>query len=304
MGGTEVLPAVAGQCAASGVACVSTALPWQVHRDRVGVTPWAFHLCWGIDDIGAVFAALWMRVAPDAVVGCLWNDGPQGAALRDPRNGFLPEDSTVTMLDPGGYPEHTAEFAEFATYFAERRVEVITSAAVTTDLARFLSSPATRGYRPALVTCSRWLAYPFGMDHPALRDVATAVAWTPRHPYMSSVDAESGEYLAQVYERETGRQWLPLLGLGHAVLETAIHALTRAASASPESVAETLATIRLSTIAGVVDFARGPFPGVSLIPLAAGQWHFDPTRRPRLNIVDPRGVPGLDTESELVLRAR
>ena len=79
LGGTATVPAVARACAEFGVPCLSTTLPWQVLGARRGLS---FHACWGLDDIAAAFASAWARVPGLAAVGCLWNAGAQGAALR------------------------------------------------------------------------------------------------------------------------------------------------------------------------------------------------------------------------------
>ncbi|WP_346130599.1 hypothetical protein [Lentzea roselyniae] len=108
LGGTHTLPAVAAACEEFGVPGVSTTLPWQVYQACRGVAEpaWSFHFCWGLDDIAGAFADMWDGVAEHATVGCLWNNGVQGTALRDPANGFGPTAATgsstpaVTRNDP------------------------------------------------------------------------------------------------------------------------------------------------------------------------------------------------------------
>src|SRR5437899_6407566 len=81
LGGTATVPSVARACAELDVPYVSTTLPWQVLGARQGR---GLHVCWGLDDIAAAFASAWRRVPGIEAVGCLWNSGPQGAALRSP----------------------------------------------------------------------------------------------------------------------------------------------------------------------------------------------------------------------------
>lgn len=299
LGGTTVLPAVAAACAEVGLPCLTTALPWQVHQ--VCCPPETFHFCWGLDDIAATFADLWARVPGADPVGLLWNNGPQGAALRDPELGFLPvARQSRPLVDPGGYPEPTEDHAATVEVFRAAGVRIVSSAATTADLAAFSAAAGDLGLR--LVTCSRWLAYPFGVDHPALDRVATVVAWSPRHRHESTVDGCGAAQLAADYQRDTGRPWLPLLGLAHALLEIATHALVTAENPdSRASVRESLSRTDLGTIAGRLDFTGGPVPGIATLPLAGGQWR-QRDGRPELRIVSAERAAGVTVDGDLLLR--
>ncbi|MFB9903610.1 ABC transporter substrate-binding protein [Allokutzneria oryzae] len=300
LGGTSVLPTVAETCELLRTPCVSTALPWQVYRyGRDRTFDWTYHFCWGLDDIARTFADLWRHAGES--VGLLWNDGPQGRALRDPRFGFLPV-RTHTLVDPGAYRESESDFAHQVEALRLADVDVVSSAATTGDLVRFCERAEREGLRPNLITCSRWLAYPFGMDHPALNGVATVVAWTPRHRYVSSVDGVTAARLGEDYQRDTGRQWLPLLGLAHALLEVAVHALRAARSPERAAVAEALAKTTVDTIAGRLDWTSGPVPAVARVPLAGGQWRM--RERPELRVVANDQVPAAVCDGDLVVGVR
>ncbi|MEU4746363.1 ABC transporter substrate-binding protein, partial [Actinosynnema sp. NPDC023658] len=251
LGGTETLPAVARACTEREVPCVSTTLPWQVFagevfddRHRPG---WAFHFSWGVDDIAEVFADLWEHLGAARAVGCLWNDGTQGIALR---RWFRPvARARGHALVDLSYRERGGELPDLG------EKEVVTSAATAADLAA-----AVRRVRPRLVTCSRWLTYPFSVAaHDRLNHVATIVYWTPEHR------DGAGREPATAYEATTGTPWLQPLGVAHAAPEVACHAVT--ASDSRAGTAGVLARLRLGTAAGTLDWAGGPVPGVARIPL-------------------------------------
>jgi branched-chain amino acid transport system substrate-binding protein len=105
--------------------------------------------------------------------------------------------------------------------------------------------------------------------------------------------------LARAYQRATGASWLQPLGLAHALLETAHHALTVAADPTDRaSVAQALAGTTLDTIAGTLDWTRGPIPNIALLPLVGGQWHPGP-RGPRLAIVSNAAHPGVPVTGDL-----
>lgn len=306
LGGTATLPAVAGTCEQLGVPCVSTVLPWQVYlRQHPAPAPgWAFHFGWGLDDIAAVFAELWHLAAGACVAGCLWNDGVPGTALRDPACGFVPAATAPghQLLDLGAYAEPATDLGPHVAALRAGRADVVTSAATAGDLALFLRHAAGQGLIPRLVTCSRWLSYPFDVNRYGLDRVATAVSWTPRHQHCSSVDGTTAAELAEAYQQATGRPWLPPLGLAHALFEVALGALATAGDPTDgPAVAAALRTMRLPTMAGVLDWTAGPAPAVATIPLAGGQWRTG--NPPRLVVVTSTRVPALAPDGELVLTA-
>ncbi|MFE0046853.1 ABC transporter substrate-binding protein [Streptomyces albireticuli] len=338
MAGTQVLPAVADACQDLGVPCLSTTFPWQAYvltqgGGRGRAPGWTYHFAWGLDDIADVFADMWERAGAARTVGCLWNDGRQGRLLRHPRHGFAPAATARghTLVDPGGYAEPCGEgFAEHVRRFQDAGADIVTSAATGADLTLFLRRAHEAGLRPRLVTCSRWLAYPpdtrraatapqavppgppscrwasSGPSAPAgpTAQVATLVYWTPRHPYRSSLDGSSAARLADAYRSATGRPWLQPLGLAHALLEVAAHALGTAADPTDRrAVAEALGRTKLSTVAGDLDFTTGPAPGIALLPLAGGQWQ--PTGRGhRLAVVSNNRLPQVPLDGDLVLGGR
>ncbi|MEV7083297.1 ABC transporter substrate-binding protein [Streptomyces sp. NPDC093516] len=314
MAGTRVLPAVTDACEEAGVPCVSTTFPWQAYLHARAAGPghrfrWTYHFAWGLDDIAAVFADLWERVGGRGGVGCLWNDDLQGALLRHQRHGFAPVTSARghTLVDLGAYREPAPGFAAQVARLREHGADLVTSAATATDLALFHREARAAGVRPRLITCSRWLTYPHTHTTPApgvhgeLGDarVATLVYWSPDHPYRSGLDGTSCAELARAYERDTGAPWLQPLGLAHALLETAHHALTAADDPTDRAcVARTLAGTTLDTVAGTLDWTRGPAPNIALLPLVGGQWQ--PTARgPRLAVVGNRAHPGVPLTGEL-----
>ncbi|WP_437023119.1 ABC transporter substrate-binding protein [Streptomyces sp. enrichment culture] len=314
MAGTRVLPAVADACEEAGVPCLSTTFPWQAYVHARGADPahrfrWTYHFAWGLDDIAAVFASLWEGVGGRSTVGCLWNDDLQGTLLRHERYGFAPVTAARghTLVDLGPYREPAGDLRAQVDRMREHGTEVITSAATAADLALFHRQARQAGLRPRLITCSRWLTYPHTHTTPApevhaeLADarVATLVYWSPDHPYRSSLDGTTCAGLADAYRRDTGESWLQPLGLAHALVETAHHALSGADDpADRASVAETLAATRLDTIAGTLDWTRGPTPNIALLRLSGGQWHPGP-RGPRLAVVTNAGNPGVPLTGDL-----
>ncbi|SPE63045.1 hypothetical protein SNS2_4645 [Streptomyces netropsis] len=312
MAGTRVLPAVADACAELGVPCVSTTFPWQAYVfGRGGDTerpfPWTYHFAWGLDDIATVFAEMWERVGDRRTVGCLWNDDVQGEFLRDPVHGFAPVAAARghRLIDPGGYREPATTFAGHIRRFVDAGVEIVTSAATVEDLTLFHRQAGQAGLRPRLVTCSRWLAYPRDRAQAealAGTDIATLVYWTPRHPFSSSLDATGAAELADAYQRETGRPWLQPLGLAHALVEVAVHALATADDPTDRhAVAAAVGRTRLPTVAGLIDFTAGPTPNIALLPLIGGQWQPGRDHPHELALVTNTRFPSIALDAELTV---
>ncbi|MBZ4319254.1 ABC transporter substrate-binding protein [Streptomyces sp. SCA2-4] len=312
LAGTRVLPAVADACETAGVPCVSSTFPWQVYYYGRGADDgapfrWTYHFCWGLDTIAEVFADLWEAAGgPGRTVGCLWNDGPQGAWSRHERHGFAPAARARghRLVDPGGYPEPATDLSRHVAACAEAGADLVTSAATGRDLALFRRQAAAHGVRPRLITCSRWLAYPPSVtssgERPPQAGVATLVYWTPAHPYRSSLDGTTAAELAAAYEQTTGRQWLQPLGLAHALFEVAAHALRTATDPTDrQAIAAALAATRLETVAGTLDWSTGPVPNVATVALAGGQWQPGTRHDYELAVVTNRQVPDLPVTADL-----
>jgi len=313
LAGTEVLPAVADACEGLGVPCLSSTFPWQVYYYGRGADDdrpfdWTYHFCWGLDDIAETFADLWDRVdGSSQTVGCLWNDGPQGSWSRHPQRGFAPAARARghRLVDPRPYREPAVGLGAQVRAFRDAEADVVTSAATGQDLALFRAQAAEDGWRPRLITCSRWLAYPpsvtRGGVRPAQADVATLAYWTPGHPYASSLDGTTAAELAESYEQATGRQWLQPLGLAYALFEVAAHALRTAGDpADRRAVAAALGGTRLRTMAGLLDWTAGPVPNVSTVPLAGAQWQQGTRHDYELTVVTHGQVDGLAVGGDLV----
>lgn len=312
LAGTQVLPVVADTCEDLGVVCVSSTFPWQVYYYGRGADddrPFdrTFHFCWGLDDIAGVFTELW-ECAGGGAVGCLWNDGAQGNWSRHGRYGFAPAARARghRLVDPPGYREPAADLGEHLRTFLDDGVDIVTSAATARDLALFRATATRSGWRPRLITCSRWLAYPPGPGGPegppAQANVGTLVYWSPGHPYRSSLDGRTAGELAETYEQRTGRQWLQPLGLAYALFEVAVHALNTAADpTAPASIAAALRCTEVETMAGRLDWTSGPVPNIATVPLAGGQWQPSARHGYELAVLTPGGVDGLRPTADLIL---
>ncbi|MFE9617698.1 ABC transporter substrate-binding protein [Streptomyces sp. NPDC006384] len=207
----------------------------------------------------------------------------------------------------GPYREPADGFQAQVERMREHGAGIVTSAATAADLALFHQQARRAGLRPRLITCSRWLTYPHTHTtaapdiHAELADarVATLVYWSPNHPYRSSLDGTTCADLAHAYQRDTGESWLQPLGLAHALVETAHHALGTADDPTDRgAIARAIAGTALPTIVGTLDWKKGPTPNIALLRLAGGQWHTGP-KGPRLAVVTNTQAPDVPVTGEL-----
>jgi branched-chain amino acid transport system substrate-binding protein len=92
-------------------------------------------------------------------------------------------------------------------------------------------------------------------------------------PYTSSLTGESAKDLADAFQSATGKQWLQTLGSTYSLFEVAQLALTTVSDPHDhEEVAAKLRTMSYAGMSGQLAFAKGPVPGVAIMPPVGVQW--------------------------------
>ena len=72
---------------------------------------------------------------------------------------------------------------------------------------------------------------------------------------------------------ETGRPWTQPIGFKHALFEVVRDVVSRAEDLEDTSaIMSAVASTKLNTIVGEVDWSKGPVKNVTKTPLVAGQW--------------------------------
>jgi len=118
--GATVNP-VSDQCEKNGVPCITTDAPWQSWFFGRGGKPekgfdWTYHFFWGLEDLIAVFTAMWGSIPTNKVVGALWPIIPRTSSpskkptskfspgcfrrRRSPRSGSKPENKASSQKSP------------------------------------------------------------------------------------------------------------------------------------------------------------------------------------------------------------
>ena len=281
-GTSDTVNAVSDQCEAAGLPCVATAAPWQSWFYGRGGRPqapfaWTYLFSWGLEDTQAVYADMWDQVATNRAAGALWSNDTDGLAWGNPDTGLPPAVAQrgYTIVDPGNYVGGNQDFSAQIAAFRAASAEVLLGVADPADFATFWRQATQQGYQPVIATIGKGIQFPAAVEAlgAAAVNLATEVAWSPSHPFRSSLTGQSAADLAAEYTAATGRQWSQPLGFAHALFEVAAAAFgTVAAADDRRGIADAIAGMRLDTVAGSLDFTSGPVRGVAKTPLVGGQW--------------------------------
>jgi len=279
----ETTNPVSDQCEANGVPCISTKAPWQPWYFRNPNVPatgytWTYHYFWGLEDVIAVFTAMWNSLETNKVVGAMWPSDGDGVAWSNAERGFPPAlaAGSFTLIDPGRYQNLTDDFSAQINAFKSANVEIVTGVMIPPDLVTFMSQSSQQGFRPKMVTVAKAALFPSSVEAIGgnLGDgLTTEIWWTPSHPFSSSLTSATAADLAAAYTKETGQPWMQPLGFIHSLFEVATDVLQRAGNIEDKaSIRDAIKATRLNTIVGPVDWSSGPTPNVTKTPLVGGQW--------------------------------
>jgi len=278
---------VADACEANGVPCVSSVAPWQSYfigrGGTVGATraastdfKWTYHFFWGLEDLEAVYLAEWADIPTNKVVGGLWPNDSDGDAFANAKTGIpaAVEPKGYKVVDPGRYPDGTTDFSAQISDFKAHDCQIFTGVPVPPDFTTFWKQAAQQGYKPKIANVAKALLFPASVN--ALGDLgqnlSTECWWSPSHPFTSSLTGQTTAQVCTQFESSTKQQWTQPIGFAHALFEVANAALTASKSLAAADIATALSTLKVSTIAGPLDWTSGPVPNVTKTPLTGAQW--------------------------------
>jgi branched-chain amino acid transport system substrate-binding protein len=303
--GAETATPVSDQCEASGMPCLSTGTPWQPwFYGRAGRPDapfrWTYSFFWGLDQVETVYADMWDQVRTNKVCAGLWPDDSDGRAWGDPTGGIPAAEGRhgYDFLDAGPYPAGTQNFARLIDAFRAGRSDVLVGVPATADFTAFWRQATQRGFRPKIATIGKALLFPSGVEALGRLGVnlGTEVWWSPQHPFTSSLTGQTAQQLADAYTVATGRQWIQPLGFAHALFEVAARAFATVPTIDDRTaLATALRQMKIDTVAGPLDWTRGPVPNVATTPLVGGQWRTGISSPFELAVVSNRQFPGIPT---------
>ncbi|NTF45158.1 ABC transporter substrate-binding protein [Rhizobium rhizogenes] len=279
----ETINPVADACEAAGVPCLSTVMPWEAWYFGRGAKPgapspfkWTYHFGFGVGEFLKTYISQWNLIETNKKVGVMYPNDADGNAIRANLAPALAK-AGFTIVDPGAYETGTTDFSSQIALFRQEGVEIFNSFPIPPDFAAFWRQAAQQGLTQQIKICQVAKTGLFPSDIEALGDlgmnIASAAYWHKAFPYKSSLTGVSGNELADGYEAASGKQWTQQLGASLSLLDAGFDALKAASDAkSKEAVAKAMSTLKITTIAGKVDFTSGPVANVSPGPIIGTQW--------------------------------
>ena len=308
----ETVNPVSTQCEIEEIPCISTNCPWQPYfigrqADPAGGPPawkpfnYTFHYFWGLEDIIAVFTAMWNQLDTNKQVGGLFPNDADGNAWGDAVNGVPPAFKTAgyTTTDPGRYQDLTDDFSAQITAFKNAKAEIVTGVVLPPDFTTFWNQATQQGFKPKAVTVGKAILFPESVEvlGKAGHNLSSEVWWTPSHPFKSSLTGQSCGDLAKAFEAAAKRQWTQPIGFVHSLFEVAADVIERAADPKdPQALLASIAATNLNTIVGPVKWDGANLPpfaakNVAKTPLVGGQWRLKDDGKFELVIVDNSHAP-------------
>jgi branched-chain amino acid transport system substrate-binding protein len=279
----ETINPVADACEAAGVPCLSTVMPWEAWYFGRGAKPgapspfkWTYHFGFGVEEFHKTYVSQWALLETNKKVGVLYPNDADGNAIRAHLAPALAKDG-FTIIDAGPYEDGTTDYSAQIALFKKEKCEIFNTFPIPPDFAAFWRQAAQQGYTKMVKICqvAKTGLFPDGVE--ALGglgfNLATAAYWHKAFPYKSSLTGVSGDDLADGYEKASGKQWTQQLGATLALFDAG--AATLSASSNPAdkaAVAKAMSTLKTVTIAGPIDFNKGPVPNVSPGPIIGTQW--------------------------------
>ncbi len=302
---------VADQAELNQVPCISDDAPWQAYFMGRGGKPdkgfdWTYHFFWGAEDLVAVYTDLWQQLPTNKVIGALFPDDPEGNTFSAV---FAPvlKKLAFTVVDTGRCQSDTNEYSAQISAFKKAKAEILTGVLPPPAFTTFWSQAAQQGFKPKIVTMAKALLFPSSVN--ALGDrglnLSTEVWWSPAHPFKSGLTGQSAAELCAAYEAATGRQWLPPLGIKHALFEVVIDVLKRTKNIdSKDSIMEAIRSTDYHSIMGPVNWTKSPYgnpvKNVCKTPLVGGQW-VKGTKFPYQQVVvSNKEAPEIPTQAKLL----
>jgi len=298
----------ADQAEAASVPCITTDTPWEAwffgrHGDPANPFEWTYHFFWGLDQIAAVYTGMWKQAQTNRVIGSLWSNDPDGAAIRKGVSASVAATGGFKLLDAGLFAPGTTDFTAQISQFKQAGVEIVTGLFIPPDFATFWTQVAQQNFHPKIVTVAKALLFPATAK--ALGDrgygLTNELWWSPFHPFKSGLTGQSATELCEAYSQATHDQWVPPLGFKHALFEVCLDVLKRAKALKAEAIRDAIRETNYQSIAGRVSWKDGPTANISQTPLVGGQWVAGGPFGITENVVYNREAPEIPLNAKLGL---
>lgn len=283
-GGSDTGTPAADQAEALGVPSFTTDVIWQAWFNGRGAPEegfkWTYHAFWGVDDMIAMYFAMWSNVPNNKTYGALWPNDADGNTYRKMYPPVL-EKNGWKLIDPGAFNDGNEDYSSIIDAFKSGGVEVCAGLMTPADFTNFWKQCKQQNWSPKICSVGKALNFPeaatsLGQDAYGLTG---PFYWHPAFPYKSSITGETAAELAADYEAKTGNQWTQALN-HYIMFEVFVDTFKRTTDPDdPESILAALSTTKLDTIQGPLDFtapvAAGtvhPIKNACRVPIIGGQW--------------------------------
>ena len=314
----ETTNPVATVAESEGIPCLSTVAPWQpwfIGQQGNPADPgtwrpfdFAFHYFWGLEDVIAVFAAMWDQLDTNKQVGGLFPNDADGNAWGDPVNGFPAPmaERGYAITDPGRYQNLTDDFTAQINAFKAANAEIVTGVVIPPDFTTFWNQAKQQGFAPKAASIGKAILFPQSLEALGAsgHNLSSEVWWSPNHPFSSSLTGQSSAELAAAFTAATGRPWTQPIGFVHSLFEMVADTMGRVEDAADaEAVAAAIAATQLDTVVGRIGFDGAGLPpfaaaNVAKTPLVGGQWRLTDDGWD-LVIVDNSTAPAIPVGGEM-----
>ncbi|MEM4576446.1 MAG: ABC transporter substrate-binding protein [Candidatus Nezhaarchaeales archaeon] len=248
---------ISAQCERYGVPCIvsqTIIVSWLMG----GPYTWSYCIGLAEPDYAVLFFDLFdtIKDKTNKVVALINSDDPDGRATAAAWKAQA-EKRGYTIVDLGLIPYGTKDFSTYVEACKKAGADILTGNMIPTDFASFWRQCNEMSYKPKLVAMARSLLFPSwvaALGGDLGNGLVGYIWWTPYHPYESSLTGQTPQDLCQAWETYSGKQWTPVLGMTHAVLEVAVKAIEKAGSLDKAKIRDALANIDLNTIVGRVNF--------------------------------------------------
>ena len=282
----ETVNAVSSQAESLGTPLICSNIPWESwylnlfpkgnpeHATEKAKYVVMYFL--GAEHLIKCFIPMWDRIHAqlhtNKVVAAAFPNDSDGNAFRAV---FPPiaEAAGYKMVLSAPYPDGTTDYSSMISQFKSAKADFFTNVPLPPDFATMWKQSAQQGFKPKLATVAKVLLFP--PDAYALGDlvnnVATDAWWAPSLPWTSSFTGETCQQLANEYESTHG-QWNSNIS-NYTLFEIAHAAFTSVNNPHDKNeVAAAIHKVNIKALAGPLNFAGGPAPGVAITPPVGIQW--------------------------------
>jgi branched-chain amino acid transport system substrate-binding protein len=301
-----VIP-VSDQCELAGVPCVTSDDPWQIwffgrKGDPKKGFEWTYHFFWGLDQLGDIFADMWLSMpSTNRVLGTLWSNEGDGVNA----NAHLPDffkSRGFEVHNLGLYNNNADDFSAQIADLKKSNCEIVSGVFTPPEFGIFWTQCAQQGYRPKIVTPAKALLFPTAVEALGNRGagLSTEVWWSRHHPFKSGLTGETALQFCDAYTAATGKQWTQPIGFKHANLEVALDVLKRTRKLDPDSIRDAIVDTDYQSLVGPVAWkggAHNPVKNACSTPLVGGQWKKGEKFKYDLHIVYNQPAPNISLDS-------